>query len=269
MIDSSKWSGHRGGPEVRAGQGDRQLDQPQGRRGGVPRTRRALVRRYGAGVVVMAFDEHGPGRHGRAQGRDLPARLQAARRARSGFDPHDIIFDPNILAVAHRASRSTPTTPSTSSRRRGSSRQTLPGREDLAAACRNVSFSFRGNDVVREAMHSAFLYHAIQRRHGHGHRQRRAARRLRGDRPGAAGARRGRAVQPPARRDRAARRASPRRSRARARRRKLDARAWRDAHRRGAALARAGQGHRRLHRGRRRGGAPEVRAAARRSSRGR
>jgi 5-methyltetrahydrofolate--homocysteine methyltransferase len=61
----------------------------------------------------------------------------------------------------------------------------------------NVSFSFRGNNPVREAMHAAFLYHAIKRGHGHGHRQRRHARGLRGDRQGAARPRRGRPPQPP------------------------------------------------------------------------
>ena len=59
MIDCSKWTRDRGRPEMRAGQGDRQLDLDEGRRGGVHRSRRKLVRRYGAAVVVMAFDEKG------------------------------------------------------------------------------------------------------------------------------------------------------------------------------------------------------------------
>ena len=59
MIDSSKWSVIEAGLKCVQGKGGRQLDQPEGRRGGLPRRRRATVRRYGAGVVVMAFDETG------------------------------------------------------------------------------------------------------------------------------------------------------------------------------------------------------------------
>ena len=86
MVDSSKWTVHRGRPEVRAGQGRRQLDQPEGRRGDVPRARRALVRDYGAGVVVMAFDEKG-------QADTVERKVEICRRAyellteKAGFDP--------------------------------------------------------------------------------------------------------------------------------------------------------------------------------------
>jgi cobalamin-dependent methionine synthase I len=77
MIDSSKFERDRGWPQVRAGQADRQFDQHEGRRGPfLAQARR--VRRYGAAVVVMAFDEQGQADTYRAQDRDLQARLQAA-----------------------------------------------------------------------------------------------------------------------------------------------------------------------------------------------
>ena len=201
MVDSSRWSAIEAGLEVRAGQGDRQLDQPQGGRGGVPRAgahdprlrrrrRRDGVRRGGAGG------------HGRAQGRDLRARLRAARRGRLPAGGHHL----------------RPERPRRRDRDRGAQRlregvhrgaaadQGALPRPRTSGGISNLSFSFRGNDVVREAMHSAFLYHAIQRRARHGDRQRRPARRLRGHPGRPARARRGRPLQPPARRDRAARR---------------------------------------------------------------
>ena len=72
MIDSSKWAVIEAGLQVPAGQGHRQLDPPEGRRGRASASTPALVRRYGAAVVVMAFDEQGQADDGRAQGRDLP-----------------------------------------------------------------------------------------------------------------------------------------------------------------------------------------------------
>ena len=207
----------------------------------------------------MAFDETGPGRHRRAQGRDLPARLPAARPSRSGFDPHDIIFDPNILAIATGIEEHADYAKNFIEATR-IIKATLPGREASAAACRNLSFSFRGNNVGARGDELGVPLPRDQGRHGHGHRQRRPARGLRGDPAGAARARRGRALQPPPRRDRAAGRVRRARSRARARRRSSTSPGAR--HRRGAPRARAGERHRRLHRGRRRGG-------ARRSTRGR
>ena len=99
MIDSSKWEVIEAGLQVRAGQGHRQLDLDEGRRGGVPATRRKLVRRYGAAVVVMAFDEKG-------QADTFERKIEICARAYEllvdevGFPPEDIIFDPNIFAIA-------------------------------------------------------------------------------------------------------------------------------------------------------------------------
>ena len=167
-----------------AGQGHRQLDLAQGRRGEVPRSTRARSCKYGAAVVVMAFDEQGQAATLRGQDPDLRARLpHPRRRARLPARGHHLRS--RTSSPSPPASRSTTTTRSTSSRRRAGSRQNLPHAK-VSGGVSNISFSFRGNNHVREAMHSAFLYHAIQAGHGHGHRQRRHARGLRGDRARAA-----------------------------------------------------------------------------------
>ena len=160
MVDSSKWSVLEAGLKCVQGKGDRQLDQPEGGRGARSSSRRARVRRYGAGVVVMAFDEEGQADDGRAQGRDLRARLPAAHRARSASRPRTSIFDPNVLAVATGieehdgyAQAFIEALPLIKER--------CPGAR-TSGGISNLSFSFRGNDVVREAMHAAFLYHAIR-----------------------------------------------------------------------------------------------------------
>ena len=106
----------------------------------------------------MAFDEEGQAVDGRPQGRDLRARLQAADA--EGFPPADIVFDPNILTVAtgieeHNdyAKAFIEALPLIKERFPGAS---------TSGGISNLSFSFRGNDAVREAMHAAFLYHAIR-----------------------------------------------------------------------------------------------------------
>src|SRR5205807_6308241 len=118
-----------------------------------------LIRHYGAAAIVMAFDERG-------QADTFERRTEICRRAydlltkRAGFRANDIIFDPNVLTVAtgleeHRnyavdfidATRWI--------------KANLPGAR-VSGGVSNISFSFRGNNTVREAMHAAFLYHAIR-----------------------------------------------------------------------------------------------------------
>ena len=117
------------------------------------------VRRYGAGVVVMAFDEEG-------QAASVERRVAVLTRAcrilteEVGFPPEDIILDPNVLTVATGIEEHNDYAVSffEATRRLKAS---LP-RAKVSGGISNVSFSFRGNAAVREAMHSAFLYHAIQ-----------------------------------------------------------------------------------------------------------
>ena len=159
MIDSSKWSVIEAG--LKCVQGKAVVNSISLKEGEADFLHKAqTVRRYGAAMIVMAFDETGPGRHRRAQGRDLPARLPAADRDRpASIRPTSSSI--RTSSPSRPASRSTTTTRSTSSRRRGSSRATCPGVK-ISGGVSNLSFSFRGNDVVREAIHSAFLFHAIK-----------------------------------------------------------------------------------------------------------
>lgn len=117
------------------------------------------VKRYGAAVVVMCFDEQG-------QATTYERRIEIAERAyrlltqQVGMSPLDIIFDPNVLAVAtgmeeHDAYAAD------FIRATGWIRQNLPGAH-VSGGVSNLSFSFRGNNYIREAMHAVFLYHAIQ-----------------------------------------------------------------------------------------------------------
>ena len=245
MIDSSQVGGHRSGPEVRARQGDRQFDQPQGRRRRVPAPgpARPPLRR---GRRRDGVRRAGPGRRGRRQGPHLPAGVQAADRGgRLSAGRHHLRS--RTSSPSPPASRSTTTTRSTSSRPRGRSKQACPGAK-ISGGVSNISLlvprqrrgprgDARGVSVPRDP-----------RRHGHGHRQRRPARGVRGDSQGAAGARRRRAAQPPARRHRAAGRVRRDGQEARAGGREPTELAWRERAGRGAAEARAGQGHRRVHR---------------------
>ncbi len=158
MIDSSKW------PILEAG-----LKVVQGKcivnsislKGGEEEflAQARTIRRYGAAVIVMAFDEQG-------QADNLERRIEICQRSyrllvdKVHFPPQDIIFDPNVFPVA---------TGMEEHRRNALDfflgakwiRENLPGAH-ISGGVSNVSFSFRGNDPVREAMHSAFLYHAIQ-----------------------------------------------------------------------------------------------------------
>src|SRR5262249_38811683 len=118
-----------------------------------------LVRLYGAAVVVMAFDEEG-------QATSASRKVAICSRAyrilteELGFPPQDIIFDPNILTVATGIEEHNDYALNFIEATRRI-KQTLPLCK-VSGGVSNISFSFRGNNVVREAMHSAFLYHAIQ-----------------------------------------------------------------------------------------------------------
>jgi 5-methyltetrahydrofolate--homocysteine methyltransferase len=119
----------------------------------------AVVRRYGAAVVVMAFDEQG-------QADTVERKVAICQRAyalltgRAGFDASDIIFDPNILAVATGLEEHNAYAIDFIEATR-IIKQTCPGVK-VSGGISNLSFAFRGNDAVREAIHSAFLYHAIK-----------------------------------------------------------------------------------------------------------
>ena len=118
-----------------------------------------LVRRYGAAVIVMAFDEEG-------QATTVERRLEICTRAfrilteEIGFPPQDVIFDPNILTVATGMEEHDDYAVAFIEATR-QIKQKLPGCK-ISGGVSNISFSFRGNNAVREAMHSAFLYHAIR-----------------------------------------------------------------------------------------------------------
>lgn len=158
MIDSSKWSIIEAGLKVV--QGKCVVNSISLKEGEAEFLRQArLIRRYGAATVVMAFDEHG-------QADSYERRIEICGRAYrlltevAHFPPNDIIFDPNIFPVA---------TGMEEHRRNALDffeatrwiRNELPGAH-VSGGVSNVSFSFRGNERVREAMHSAFLYHGIQ-----------------------------------------------------------------------------------------------------------
>ena len=117
------------------------------------------VKRYGAAVVVMCFDEQG-------QATSYERRIEIAQRAyrllvgEVGINPHDIIFDPNVLAVA-TGMEEHDSYAADFIRATGWIRQHLAGAH-VSGGVSNLSFSFRGNNYIREAMHAVFLYHAIQ-----------------------------------------------------------------------------------------------------------
>lgn len=158
MIDSSKWEVIEAGLKCLQGKGIvNSISLKAGEEEFIKQAK--LVKRYGAATVVMAFDEQG-------QADTYERRISICERAycilvdKVNFPPQDIIFDPNIFPVAtgidehrnyavdfFRAAKWI--------------RENLPGAH-VSGGVSNVSFSFRGNQAVREAMHSAFLYHAIK-----------------------------------------------------------------------------------------------------------
>jgi 5-methyltetrahydrofolate--homocysteine methyltransferase len=158
MIDSSKWTVLEAGLKCVQGKGVvNSISLKEGEEPFLAQARR--IRDYGAGVVVMAFDEQG-------QADTTERKVSICGRAydllvqQAGFAPDDIIFDPNVLAVATGIAE-----------HNGYAKafidalplikQRCPGAR-TSGGISNLSFSFRGNDVVREAMHSAFLLHAVR-----------------------------------------------------------------------------------------------------------
>lgn len=158
MIDSSKWEIIEAGLKVVQGKAVvNSISLKEGKETFIHHAK--LIKRYGAAVIVMAFDEDG-------QADTYERRIEICKRSYDilvnevGFPAQDIIFDPNIFPVAtgmdeHKLNaldffRATKWI-----------RENLPY-ANISGGVSNVSFSFRGNDTVREAMHSAFLYHAIQ-----------------------------------------------------------------------------------------------------------
>ncbi len=158
MVDSSKWSVLIAG--LKCVQGKPVVNSISLKEGEADFLAKAgTVRRYGAGVVVMAFDEQG-------QADTIERKVAICQRAyallttQAGFAPTDIIFDPNVLAIATGLEEHNDYAINFIEATR-IIKATCPGVK-ISGGISNLSFSFRGNDVVREAIHSAFLYHAIQ-----------------------------------------------------------------------------------------------------------
>ncbi|MDI1466126.1 methionine synthase [Catellatospora sp. KI3] len=158
MVDSSKWSVLEAGLKCVQGKGVvNSISLKEGEELFLDQARR--IQGYGAGVVVMAFDEQG-------QADTAERKVQICARAydlltqQAGFAPEDIIFDPNVLAVATGIAE-----------HNGYAKAFIEALPQIKQRCpgartsggiSNLSFAFRGNDVVREAMHSAFLLHAVR-----------------------------------------------------------------------------------------------------------
>jgi 5-methyltetrahydrofolate--homocysteine methyltransferase len=157
MIDSSKWEVIEAG--LRCVQGKSVVNSISLKEGEEPFLEHAaLCRRYGAAVIVMAFDERG-------QADTMERKVAIATRAyrllteRAGFAPEDIILDPNIFAIATGIEEHNDYAVAYIEATRRIKAELPHAR--VSGGLSNVSFSFRGNDPVREAIHSVFLYHAI------------------------------------------------------------------------------------------------------------
>ena len=158
MIDSSKWEVIEAGLKCLQGKSIvNSISLKEGEDVFVERAQ--MIKRLGAATVVMAFDEHG-------QADTYERKIEVCGRAyrilveQVGFNPNDIIFDPNVLAVAtgieEHNNYAVDFIKAT-----GWIKQNLPGAH-VSGGISNLSFSFRGNNYIREAMHAVFLYHAIQ-----------------------------------------------------------------------------------------------------------
>ena len=158
MIDSSKWEVIEAGLKCLQGKSIvNSISLKEGEEKFIERAR--LIKKLGAATVVMAFDEQG-------QADTYQRKIAVCERAyrilvdKVGFNPHDIIFDPNVLSVAtgmeEHDNYAVDFIKAT-----GWIKQHLPGAH-VSGGVSNLSFSFRGNNYIREAMHAVFLYHAIQ-----------------------------------------------------------------------------------------------------------
>src|SRR5216117_3878581 len=158
MVDSSKWPVIEAGLKCIQGKGIvNSISLKEGEEVFKDQARR--IRRYGAAVVVMAFDEKGQAATADRKV-EICARAYRILTQDAGFPPHDIIFDPNILTVATGIEEhNNYAVDFIEATRR--IKATLPFTK-VSGGISNISFSFRGNHAVREAMHSAFLYHAIR-----------------------------------------------------------------------------------------------------------
>lgn len=158
MVDSSKWSVIEAGLKCIQGKGIvNSVSLKEGEEAFKQRVR--LIRRYGAGMVIMAFDEKG-------QADTVARKLEICTRSykiaaeEAGIPPEDIIFDPNILTIATGMEEHNNYAVDFMEAAR-QIKAALPYVK-VSGGLSNISFSFRGNSDVREAMHSAFLYHAIR-----------------------------------------------------------------------------------------------------------
>ena len=158
MIDSSKWSVIEAGLRCIQGKGIvNSISMKEGVEGFKQQAQ--LIKRYGAAAVIMAFDEKG-------QADTYQRKIEICERAyrvlvdEVDFPPEDIIFDPNIFAIATGIEEHNNYAVDFIEATRWI-KQNLPGAK-VSGGVSNVSFSFRGNDPVREAIHTVFLYHAIQ-----------------------------------------------------------------------------------------------------------
>ena len=158
MVDSSKWSVIEAGLKCLQGKSIvNSLSLKEGEQDFLEKAR--LARRYGAAVVVMAFDEQG-------QAETVERKLAICERVcallteQAGFEAEDIIFDPNVLAIGTGIEEHANFGKNFIEATRRI-KESCPGVK-VSGGVSNLSFSFRGNDAVREAIHSAFLYHAIR-----------------------------------------------------------------------------------------------------------
>ncbi|MGL4574481.1 MAG: methionine synthase [Burkholderiaceae bacterium] len=158
MIDSSKWSVIEAG--LKCVQGKAVVNSISMKEGEAEFIRQAkLCKRYGAAVIVMAFDEQGQA-DTFARKTEICARAYKILVEQVGFDPQDIIFDPNIFAIATGIEEHNNYAVDFIEATRWI-KENLAGAK-ISGGVSNVSFSFRGNDPVREAIHTVFLYHAIK-----------------------------------------------------------------------------------------------------------